>query len=1193
MKSLIPSVCLLGILSAHLANAGDVTQAYREGKFDRAAQEVENTHQSSVVDYYMGRMRLYGYGVLKNNQLALKHLRRAAEKGHLKAQNMLARYELLIQHEPKAALHWFKKAADQGDIQAQLYTAGAYLFGYGAKKNPTLARRYYIMAAKAGNPIAQYTLADYFLSSKHRKNRKLGLIWLNKAVEQGNPKAKLLLASLYTQGKGVPKDTVIARQWINQVIKQEPVKASYQLGLLEQQAGHLEKARDLMKKAAEQNDVESQIALAKLYLNKDASFHDPQTGFLWMLKAAQQSSRDAQKALSNLYKEGIGVAKDENLAKAWQDKSKKKSTQQKIPAKEQLTLWLSNGKSQDFLASGYSLDGIWAPWKNKDAIHEQNYNPAPQLLLVGKEAIFKPQFSAVLPEEVPISEYYNAIANSFNTLNHQAMMLPRYSTASLSMVEVNEVDETATKKDTPRVQQEVSIQLFEVKPNTHIVEPQSKPTLSDLRRQALLGNAKSQFQLGQMYEYGIGVHQNIQKAMEYYLLASDQNDLRAKYNMGLIFLLGKGVVSDPEMAESWFKEAAFQGNPEAQFALARLTEYGFAKPSGEALFKQNEDESLGMYYLAASNDFGPAQFRLAELLVRSKNNQMDLASLKKRNDMIKALYEGAVHNGIEQAALPLAYFYAMEGNAIKQEQAYKVAEKQAQQGSPQGALLLGLMYDKGIGVKRDVSTALDWYQQTTDNPVGSFILGTYLIQGNKIAKDKEEGRRLIKKSADSGFSYAMHNLSLLQKEGGEDFLPTLRKAKKLGNSKAGILLADYYLSQGSEPEKMKEARDIYQHFAEKGDRLAQLKLGFMIENGLGGAANAYQASKWYQLAANQNQPVAKYLLSRLYFTGDIGSKPDYTQAKYLLKNAAGLYPPAAVALGFIYDTVDDNYQQAQTAYQIAAQGNNSVGLYNLGLIYQLGKGVAVDNQKANQLFMQAAKQNHAQAMVQIAKQNFNGSLGYKDEEKALEWYQRAAQHGDREALYQLGLLTETGVATSLDAVKAFNFYQEAAKKGNAKAMLALARMYQYGQGVTKDKQKAFDIYQTLAKIENPYAQFQLATLYYEGLPGVKPNQKKAMALLAKAQKNGYPEASNVLNWLEAQSQVRHSYIVPIHFGMLQPYPEQDADRMFLDALNEWNRGDALTSRKILDSLLIRFPNYSPAKKAHEQLGKTSLPKKLS
>jgi enhanced entry protein EnhC len=41
--------------------------------------------------------------------------------------------------------------------------------------------------------------------------------------------------------------------------------------------------------------------------------------------------------------------------------------------------------------------------------------------------------------------------------------------------------------------------------------------------------------------------------------------------------------------------------------------------------------------------------------------------------------------------------------------------------------------------------------------------------------------------------------------------------------------------------------------------------------------------------------------------------------------------------------------------------------------------------------------------------------------------------------------------------------------------------------------------------------------------------------------------------------------------------------MYLDALNEWDRGDEVLSRMILHRLVTQYPNFVPAKRVYEKL----------
>ena len=706
--------------------------------------------------------------------------------------------------------------------------------------------------------------------------------------------------------------------------------------------------------------------------------------------------------------------------------------------------------------------------------------------------------------------------------------------------------------------------------------------LSELYGQAILGESSAQFELGQLYQYGVGVAKNVPQAITYFQLAAVQQDVRAEYNLGILYLEGQTTPVDYVKGMEWMIDAAFKGNAYAQYTLANIYEKGLTDPAGVVIVQPDHQQAMAMYYLASSNNYGDAQYRLADYLVKEKKSGLSVLAKQNRTKLVKRLYQGAVNEGVAEAVLPLAFFNAMDSDPVKQNAAFQVAKEEAEAGNNEAALLLGMMYERGISVPMDSVASMRWYQQAgMDNPVTAFILGTYYSQGIGVNKDMAKGRSLIQQSADAGFSYADLNLAVLQHEAGEPFLSELDKARQLGNSKAGLLLADYYLLEANDPEKMKQAGDIYQYFAEKGDKDAQMKLGFLYDRGLGGQANSEVAARWYTQAAEQGQPVAQYLLGYLYQLGRLENEPNYTLAKKWYQASTASFPQASTALGFIYDTVDNDYDSAATSYALSASAGDASGQFNLGLIYEYGKGVAVDNQKAMELYTQAANAGYAKAMTQLAGLYFNGVDGKPDNEKALYWYKKAAELGESGSLYQLGLLSETGVAMALNYADAIKYYQDSSNLGNDKAKLALARMYQYGLGVDIDYSHAVDIYKQLAANSNAFAQYQLAAICLNGLSGCQPEQGKI--LLQQAGANGSRQAGIKLQWLNAQQEPRFSFIQPLPLNPVLDIAEQSAELMYMDALNEWNRGDETLSRQILSRIVTQFPLYQPAKRAYEQL----------
>ena len=78
------------------------------------------------------------------------------------------------------------------------------------------------------------------------------------------------------------------------------------------------------------------------------------------------------------------------------------------------------------------------------------------------------------------------------------------------------------------------------------------------------GDANAQFELGVMYDLGLGMSQDDGQAVVWYRKAADQGVPAAQYRLGLMYANGRGVPQDAEHAAAWTRKAADQGVPEAQ-----------------------------------------------------------------------------------------------------------------------------------------------------------------------------------------------------------------------------------------------------------------------------------------------------------------------------------------------------------------------------------------------------------------------------------------------------------------------------------------------------------------------------------------------------------------------------------------------------------------------------------------------------
>ena len=96
-------------------------------------------------------------------------------------------------------------------------------------------------------------------------------------------------------------------------------------------------------------------------------------------------------------------------------------------------------------------------------------------------------------------------------------------------------------------------------------------------RAAKKGNVKAQFDLGMMYASGNGVAKSENDAFSWFHKAARNGHTEAKYYMGLSFLQGRGVKKQLHLARYWFKQASKAGHSSAMIHLAKVEKTLFPK----------------------------------------------------------------------------------------------------------------------------------------------------------------------------------------------------------------------------------------------------------------------------------------------------------------------------------------------------------------------------------------------------------------------------------------------------------------------------------------------------------------------------------------------------------------------------------------------------------------------------------------
>ena len=108
---------------------------------------------------------------------------------------------------------------------------------------------------------------------------------------------------------------------------------------------------------------------------------------------------------------------------------------------------------------------------------------------------------------------------------------------------------------------------------------QYKRAIREFRSAAERGDARAQNYLGQMYEDGQGLPEDIAAAVSWYQKAANAGEPAAQLNLGRLYRSGKGVAQSDAAAVRWYRAAAEQGLGIAQFFMGLMYDTGKGVPS--------------------------------------------------------------------------------------------------------------------------------------------------------------------------------------------------------------------------------------------------------------------------------------------------------------------------------------------------------------------------------------------------------------------------------------------------------------------------------------------------------------------------------------------------------------------------------------------------------------------------------------
>lgn len=423
------------------------------------------------------------------------------------------------------------------------------------------------------------------------------------------------------------------------------------------------------------------------------------------------------------------------------------------------------------------------------------------------------------------------------------------------------------------------------------------------------------YRIGKMYEYGLGVTQDYNSAIEHYKLSENKY---AFFALGNIYKYGSGVETDYAKAFDYYMRSLSSkgGMPFASYAVGQAYElgqgvekdlssahnfYAEALKGLEKVFTKNHDDNIsykiGMMYLngkgtdidleyaekylllsADSNNY-KAQYMLGKLyqsdskkdlqkaenvLIKGAENEQDKTGLceyslgklylsQERYDKAASYLERSAAKDNYYAAYTLGKLYQEQfnDNALAEKHLMHAAEHKDDVMGI-AAYRLGKLY-LSFQEKRK---ALQYFIKAADkdNTYGMYAAGKILLDSRK-STEVSKGIRYLSSAADKEFEPAIYTLgkyySSFNNTKAKEYLK--RSAFEYNDPNAQYILGKMYLSEN----KNEMAEKCFRQCALNGNNSGQLAYGLMLLRD-GQKKAAYQ---WLRKSARSGNDIAKKIIS--------------------------------------------------------------------------------------------------------------------------------------------------------------------------------------------------------------------------------------------------------------------------------------------------------------------------------------------
>ena len=262
-------------------------------------------------------------------------------------------------------------------------------------------------------------------------------------------------------------------------------------------------------------------------------------------------------------------------------------------------------------------------------------------------------------------------------------------------------------------------------------------------------DSTGQWRLGYMYEYGDGIEKDFAKAVELYQDSAEQGNAEGQRCLGVMYYNGMGVEKDYNKALDLFQSSAEQGNAEGQRCLGVMYDNG-------VVVNKDYNKALDLFQSSAEQGNAEAQYCLGMMYYNGRGVEKDY---NKALD----LFQSSAEQGNSDATNAIGCIFENSNNYTQAIHWYKKGEIL---GNVYSMANLGQLYEKGLGVERSKTRAVEFYQKACNSgenicAAAAYLLGYAYYDGEGVKQNKATALEYFQKAYDNGYpcSYAIDMLN--------------------------------------------------------------------------------------------------------------------------------------------------------------------------------------------------------------------------------------------------------------------------------------------------------------------------------------------------------------------------------------------------------------------------------------------------